>query len=247
MSTVAHRPSLRHSLYVRVAGRHPKLRVWHHQYLAGRLLYDSLPARLEMLSGRVLDVGCGYKPYRDWVPRATEYVGIDVFDGPEVDDIIVPGEPWPVADGSFDAVICTQVFEHVADLEFTVGELARALRSGGEAIVTVPFIFGEHNAPHDYRRLSIHGAREALDEDFEIVEVVRQGGIGSTLGVMLLEWGWASLPKSKLGLAAFAPFLPAWLAACVIVNVSGRAWDRIDRTGLFYGNVLLRVRRRGNA
>lgn len=193
----------------------------------------------------MLDVGCGAKPYRALVPGATEYVGIDVFDGPEVDAVIVPGAPWPVDDASFDAALCTQVFEHVADLDFTVGELARALRPGGEAVVTVPFIFQEHNSPHDYRRLSVHGARQAVESRFEVVEVVRQGGAGSTLGVMLLEWGWASLPKSKPGLVAFVPFVPLWLLFCTAVNLLGRAWDRVDRTGLFYGNVLLRLRRRG--
>ena len=194
----------------------------------------------------MLDVGCGAKPYRDWVPGARRYVGIDVFDGPSVDGLIVPGRPWPVGDAEFDAVLCTQVLEHVPDLEHTVGELARVMRPGADAIISVPFIFGEHNAPHDYRRLSQHGLRRLLaDHDLEVVSIEQQGAIGSTLGSIFLCWTFDALPRGRRGMLISAPLLPLWSLLCLTVNVLGAALDRVDRTGMYYGNLLVRARPSG--
>jgi SAM-dependent methyltransferase len=236
--------SLFHRVYTRYAGRHPRLRPWHHQWLAGTPLYAALRPALAELRGDVLDVGCGAKPYRDWVPGARRYVGIDVFDGPTVDGLIVPGRPWPAGDAEFDAVLCTQVLEHVPDLEHTVGELARVMRPGADAIISVPFIFGEHNAPHDYRRLSQHGLRRLLaDHDLEVVEITQQGAIGSTLGSIFLCWTFDALPRGRRGMLISAPLLPLWSLLCLTVNVLGAALDRVDRTGMYYGNLLVRARR----
>src|SRR5437016_10837641 len=60
---------------------------------------------------RVLDVGCGLKPYYPFFAAAAEYVGVDVVETPST-DLIGPIESLPVDDGSFDIVLCTQVLEH---------------------------------------------------------------------------------------------------------------------------------------
>jgi SAM-dependent methyltransferase len=238
--------SLFHRAYVRIAGRHPNLRPWHFQWLAGQPLYDVLRPLLAGLRGDVLDVGCGAKPYRSWVPGARRYFGIDVFPGPDVDAVIEPGRPWPVEDEEFDVVLCTQVLEHVGDVDLTIGELVRALRPGGVAVISVPFIFGEHNSPHDYRRLSRHGARRLLEDRLEVVGVHPHGAIGSTLAAILLGWTWDAMPRRGLGALALAPLLPFWLVLCLGVNIVGWALDRVDRTGLYYGNVIVHARKRRN-
>lgn len=233
-----------HRLYVALFGRHPNLRPWHYQWLAGVPLYAALRPLLEPMQGDVLDVGCGYKPYRGWIPGARSYYGVDVFPGPEVDGLIEPGQPWPVADESYDVVLCTQVLEHVGELDHTVDEVRRALRPGADAVFTVPFIFGEHNSPHDYRRLSRHGVRRLLeDHALEVVAIHPHGAIGSTLGSIALGWTFDALPRRGLGMVALAPVLPLWVLLCLVVNGAGVFVDRFDRTGLYYGNVLVHARR----
>src|SRR5207253_3205447 len=60
---------------------------------------------------RVLDVGCGPKPYFPFFePYASEYVGVDI-DNPAA-DLDGAAEDLPVPDGSYDLVLCTQVLEH---------------------------------------------------------------------------------------------------------------------------------------
>ena len=44
----------------------------------------------------------------------------------------------PLQDASVDAVLCTQVLEHIADHEKAAAELSRVLRPGGSAVITVP-------------------------------------------------------------------------------------------------------------
>src|SRR5437660_11977884 len=63
----------------------PRLYPWHFQWLAVRDLYRDLRHLLPTLAGRVLDVGCGEKPYAQWLTSAHEHVGLDVYAGPAVD------------------------------------------------------------------------------------------------------------------------------------------------------------------
>ncbi len=228
------------ALYVRLCGSHPDLRPWHFQWLAGSLLYSPLRELLPQLGGRVLDVGCGDKPYEGWMPLAERYVGIDVAPGPKVDAVIEPGRRWPIPDSGFDVVLCTQVLEHVVDVEHTVDELVRALKPGGRLLVTAPFIYNEHGSPHDYRRFSAHGIERILDaRSLEILEVRRQGGAGSSIGVLLLNWLEVTFTASAARILVLTLALPAWVACAAAVNALGWAIDRVDRSTLFYGNVLV--------
>ncbi len=92
-----------------------------------------------------LDYGCGRgNMLRRMSRRATRVCGVDVdpealalIPGAET-RVIREGEPLPFADGSFDAITCLEVIEHVADERQTFRELARVLRPGGILILTTP-------------------------------------------------------------------------------------------------------------
>ena len=61
---------------------------------------------------RVLDVGCGAKPYEPvFSVHAASYVGVDPVDNPRA-ELKGPVEDLPVDDSSFDVVLCNQVLEH---------------------------------------------------------------------------------------------------------------------------------------
>lgn len=66
------------------------------------------------------------------------YVGLDIVPtGPHV-NLIGDVVAIPVADDSFDAVLCTHVLEHVADDRRAMSEIYRVLRPGGYAYISVP-------------------------------------------------------------------------------------------------------------
>jgi SAM-dependent methyltransferase len=171
-------------------------------------------------------------------------VGIDVAPGPSVDVVIDADRRWPLDDASFDAVLCTQVLEHVVDIDHTLSEIRRVLRPGGRVIITVPFIYNEHDPRHDYRRLSRQGVEALIASRYEDTRITPQGGFGSSVGVLLLNWIELSMTSSgRRSMVLFAAF-PLWIMTCAIVNVAGRALDRVDRTGAFYGNVMVVARTR---
>jgi ubiquinone/menaquinone biosynthesis C-methylase UbiE len=135
-------------------------------------------AKAQPAGSRVLDVGCGLRPYEPLFAHG-EYVGIDVPDsGREVEgklaDRWFDGRKIPYEDEEFDAVICTQVLEHAVDSDGLLAEMHRVLRRGGRLLVTVPFMWGEHETPYDFRRFSSFGIRAAAERaGFEQIYVER--------------------------------------------------------------------------
>lgn len=142
-------------------------------YFARRGLRDGLGEFLPGLTGEVLDVGCGRQPYRH-LTRATRYVGVDI-DTPDTRalglvDVYYDGRTLPFADASFDALLCSQVLEHVfAPAEF-LGELQRVLRPGGQLLLATPLAWDEHSQPYDFARYTSFGLRDLVQRaGFEIV------------------------------------------------------------------------------
>lgn len=194
------------------------------------------------MGGKILDVGCGDKPYRDWFGQVSEYVGLDVSPGPAVDVLVAPDGPWPLPDEHFDGLLSTQVLEHVADIHLSLAEMERVLKRGGVAVLSFPFLYNEHGAPWDYQRFTVHRA-ERLFPGFEIVQLEKQGGIGSTLAILLLNWLEMSMNCTFATRLLKPLLLPSFLILSLVVNFLGLLMDRLDRTGAFYNNVLLVVRR----
>jgi SAM-dependent methyltransferase len=118
--------------------------------------------------GSVLDVGCGTRPYEGSFKHA-RYVGIDVETSGRAatekrPDRFYDGVNIPYPDGSFDAVICTEVLEHVVDVRQVMSEMERVLTTGGRLLLTIPFMWGEHEAPYDFLRWSTFGATRLVEE-----------------------------------------------------------------------------------
>lgn len=117
-----------------------------------REVADSLPTGTV-----VLDVGAGDAPYRELFDHC-RYLTNDweasVHERAAESDIVAPADALPVDGGSVDAVLLTQVLEHVADPGAVLAEAARVLRRGGALFATVPFVWELHELPHDYWRFT---------------------------------------------------------------------------------------------
>ncbi|HKO04886.1 MAG TPA: class I SAM-dependent methyltransferase [Candidatus Acidoferrales bacterium] len=140
----------------------------------------------------VADIGCGAKPYQRYFPDAAAYVGVDLPAGRSANklekraDVYADLQRLPIADESFDVVLCTQVLEHVPEPERVLSEAHRILRAGGMAVLSVPFMAAEHEEPHDYLRFTSYGITDLLQRaGFEAVSVKKQFGFWSAVGEMI--------------------------------------------------------------
>lgn len=121
-------------------------------------IHRDLRRELAGFSGRLLDVGCGNSPFRHLLdPATTRYQGVDVaaaadFGYRNPDTVYYDGHVLPFPDASFDAVLCTEVLEHIPDPTETIREIQRVLRPGGRLLVTLPWSARFHYQPFDYHR-----------------------------------------------------------------------------------------------
>jgi len=135
-------------------------------YHARRELFRAIKQLAPQMSGTILDVGCGNKPYASLFD-ADEYVGLEI-DTPENRagkraDYFYDGEVFPFHDQSFDSIVCNQVLEHVFTPDRFLGEVMRVLKPGGKLLLTVPFVWDEHEQPWDYARYTSFGLKSLLE------------------------------------------------------------------------------------
>ncbi len=159
-------------------------------YFARLGLLRGLKEFFPQLRGDVLDVGCGSKPYRAFIP-ATSYVGME-YDTPRTRasfaaDVYYDGRTFPFEAERFDAVLCSQVFEHVFTPEEFLREIARVLRPGGRLVLTVPFVWDEHEQPHDFARYSSFALEALLERSGFVVEGRRKSTPDSRVLFQLLN------------------------------------------------------------
>jgi SAM-dependent methyltransferase len=140
---------------------------------------------------RILDAGAGEQRHRPYCGHL-KYVAQDFgrYDGTgdhkglhsgrwdqgEL-DIVSDITEIPAPDGSFDAVLCTEVLEHLPQPIEALRELARLLRRGGHLILTAPFVSMTHMAPFHYcTGFSSYFYRNTLPAlGFDILEVSNNG------------------------------------------------------------------------
>lgn len=155
----------------------------------------TLPARLEDLSrdlsvppgGRVLDYGCADVPYRYFFAPDVDFVAADLPGNPAATLILNADGTVPAPDDSFDAVMSTQVLEHVHDPGLYLDECFRVLRPGGRLLLSTHGIFVYHPDPIDHWRWTSAGLRHVVERvGFDVVRFEGIVGLLAT-GIQLTQ------------------------------------------------------------
>jgi SAM-dependent methyltransferase len=184
------------------------------------LASEARRARGELGTYRVLDVGCGAKPYEPlFAPYATTYVGVDPVENPHA-ELRGSVEALPVEDGSFDVVLCNQVLEHCADPALAVRELRRVTAPRGRVLASTHGVMPYHPSPTDYWRWT-HAGLEKLFVDnaaWASVRVTPASGTTACVGMIV---------AMNLDLALRR--LHAGRASKPLVTTINRAAEAIDR------------------
>jgi len=91
-------------------------------------------------------------------------------------DTLADAAELPFVADCFDAVVCTEVLEHVPEPRRVLSEAHRILRPGGRLLLTVPFLYPIHAYPYDYGRYTDSYWQTALRAaGFRNVQLERQG------------------------------------------------------------------------
>jgi SAM-dependent methyltransferase len=153
---------------------------------------------------RLLDVGCGEKPYEPlFAPYTSSYVGVDPVDNP-VADLEGAVEDLPVEDASFDVVLCNQVLEHCDDPAEAISELRRVTAPGGRVLASTHGVMVYHPSPTDYWRWT-HAGLEKLfagNGDWESVRVTPASGTTACLGMITSLYLDLLLRRVRLGVVS---------------------------------------------
>lgn len=123
----------------------------------------------------VLDAGAGNKPYRQFFLHTNyESTDIKLSDHTFVSNL----NNIPKPRNYYDAVINTQVLEHVEDPEKVLKELNRILKKGGKLFLTAPQGWGIHEEPYNYFYFTKYGLEILFKKaGFNIIFINPRGGI----------------------------------------------------------------------
>lgn len=130
--------------------------------------------------GLVLEIGVAANDYETGFPNRTT-LDIDPARKPDVVADIVS---MPFADDHFDAIVCSEVFEHLPDPVAAATELQRVLKPGGRLILTTRFAFPIHDAPGDFLRYTPYMLRRIFDS-WEIEALEYEADPFGTIAILL--------------------------------------------------------------
>jgi len=141
---------------------------------------------------KVLDLGCGNKPYEGLVInylKNVEYIGIDYYNENADIKLDLNKDELPFKDNEIDFIICTEVLEHLYNPFYCIKEMKRVLKPGGYIFLSTPFFCPIHDKKHDYLRFTENFYIKTFNEKegFKILKISRSN---SYLGVFPLLLGY---------------------------------------------------------
>ena len=147
-----------------------------HNWLLHHIYLNSIIRNKSFIKGKVLDIGCGKKPYAEYFyPQCEYYIGLDyskTIHGLDKVDVVGDSLLLPFKNLSFDNVLSFQVMEHVSEPQIFLSEAFRILKPGGYFFLKTPFMWGEHETPYDFFRYTRYGLHYLAEKiGFHVIEI----------------------------------------------------------------------------
>jgi SAM-dependent methyltransferase len=131
----------------------------------------------------------------------------------------------PFRDGSFHAVICSELLEHVPYPPAVLAEAFRVLDKGGVLFVCVPFLNRIHGDPYDYGRYTdYYWARVLREAGFARISIERQGLFWAVLVDMLRDLAYR---KASNGFLQHPSLIRLTSRLFAQAKVRAIAWDSL--------------------
>jgi ubiquinone/menaquinone biosynthesis C-methylase UbiE len=146
------------------------------------------------VTGDVLDLGCGQKPYETIFTNTKSYIGVDVkvsghnHNNSKI-DVFYDGKKLPFLDNSFDSIVCFEVLEHVFDVDELLSEVSRVLKAEGVILITTPFMREEHEIPYDFARYTNFGLTYLLKKNnFKVLDLIKTTSSVIAIGQLFVNY-----------------------------------------------------------
>lgn len=105
-------------------------------------------------SACVVDLGAGPSQFWDIFSRFSNVISVDFFPYEKIDVVADITAQLPLQSCIADAVMLSNVLEHMPNPAFVLLECFRILKPGGVIIGTIPFLMRVHQAPYDFNRFT---------------------------------------------------------------------------------------------
>lgn len=196
------------------------------------------------LKGKILDIGCGDKPYKNFLHRDSQYFGMEYQESLQKSDLFGDVNKLPFKDKVVDAVLFNEVIEHIPNPNESIKEIFRVLKVGGKLFLTAPMYWRLHYVPNDYFRFTNYGLLYILkNNNFDVLEIERMGGFFSIVFIRLIDifvtkilfkfTALLSIERGKYRLAV----LLTWPFSFIGYYL-GQLLDKIDKDDAFLWAVL---------
>lgn len=207
---------------------------WCLEFASNSLLSVRKPARILEVGSRNVNGSI-----RDVLSEcASEYIGVDLFDGPGVDIVCdVAKLTDTFTSQSFDIVVSTEMLEHCLNWQDAVYQMASALRQDGLLLITTRSPgFETHDYPADYWRFSYSDFEKIFQPLGEIVALQNDMTLGWPCGIGVVvkkKLDQSKLSEWKSWLDTFAAYSMtdnvAHQKTCANLNPEGMIFDQYSR------------------
>lgn len=209
-------------------------------YFIRHALFTNFRELAPSLQGKLIDLGCGRKPYENLF-NVSEYIGIDIeHSGHDHSnskiDVLYDGSKIPFANQTFDSAFCSEVLEHVFNPEIILPELNRVLKNNARVLISVPFCWNEHEIPYDYARYTSYGLPFLLEKNgFKIIETRKTGSFTRVIWQLIILYIFEVFKKlGKLGYVLSLIFIiPLNILGAILIPLTPK------NTSLFFNVIVL--------
>ncbi len=149
------------------------------------LLGSAIKKNQYLVNGKVLDIGCGKKPYQKLFKNVDTMIGTNSEDyysnldklPSDTDVICNDGTKLPFENESFDSVLNFQVLPVFKDMHEFFKEINRVLKPKGYLFLSSDFLYPIWNAPDNYWRTTEYGLKLLAEQNgFTSIKAVPLGG-----------------------------------------------------------------------
>jgi SAM-dependent methyltransferase len=211
----------------------------HPRYLAQREITRIILLEEKSLHGKLLDVGCGRKPYRQFVSQVKEYIGLDVpstIHNINNADVVGSSLALPFKNNYFDSILCTEVLEHIPEPLVALQEVARVTKQGGSLLITVPMSEQLHEEPYDFYRFTQYSLVHLLDKSgWKMIRLYKRGGTWLELGYRFSSFIYSTIGAQRTPSGYLKRrFLLAPLVAlfCALIQIVVSCLDSVWKSDL---------------